>query len=61
MRGHVTDEKLVSELLTKLIGKLAAYEVILGKQKYLAGDVRQCPNNLYLSTDSLFVIGIHLG
>jgi hypothetical protein len=23
--------------------------------------VRQCPNNLYLSTDSLFVIGIHLG
>jgi hypothetical protein len=30
----------VEELLGQLEGKLDGYEVILGKQKYLAGDVR---------------------
>jgi hypothetical protein len=38
--GGETDEKLVEELVGKLEGKLDGYEVILGKQKYLAGDVR---------------------
>ena len=39
-RGGVTDEKRVEELLGQLESKLDGYEVILGKQKYLAGDVR---------------------
>jgi hypothetical protein len=30
----------VEELLGQLEGKLDGYETILGKQKYLAGDVR---------------------
>jgi glutathione S-transferase len=33
-----TDEKRVQELATMLEGKLAGYERILAKQKYLAGD-----------------------
>jgi len=37
-RGEVTDEKRVEQLLGQLEGKLDGYEVILGKQKYLAGD-----------------------
>jgi hypothetical protein len=37
--GGEPDEKLVEELLGKLEGKLDGYETILGKQKYLAGDV----------------------
>ena len=40
MLGGEADEKRVEELVVKLNGKLDAYEVILGKQKYLAGDVR---------------------
>ena len=38
--GGVTDEKRVEELLGQLEDKLDVYEAILGKQKYLAGDVR---------------------
>ena len=38
--GQATDEKLVEELSAQLEKKLDAYEVILGKQKYLAGNVR---------------------
>jgi glutathione S-transferase len=38
--GGVTDEKRVEELVGQLEGKLDGYEAILGKQKYLAGDVR---------------------
>jgi glutathione S-transferase len=38
--GGVADEKRVEELLGMLEGKLDGYEAILGKQKYLAGDVR---------------------
>ena len=41
-RGGVTDEKRVEELVGQFEGKLDGYEVILGKQKYLAGDVRAC-------------------
>ena len=38
--GKETNEVLVTELIAKLETKLDGYEVILGKQKYLAGDVR---------------------
>jgi glutathione S-transferase len=38
--GGVADEKRVEELLGMLEGKLDGYEAILGKQKYLASDVR---------------------
>jgi glutathione S-transferase len=45
--GQATDEKRVEELVAQLEGKLDGYEAILGKQKYLAGDVRSsfgtCP------------------
>jgi len=37
-RGLDTDEERAKEHLEKLSGKLDAYEVILSKQKYLAGD-----------------------
>jgi len=36
--GGVTDEKHVEELVGQLEGKLDGYEIILSKQKYLAGD-----------------------
>lgn len=39
-RGFQTDEKIVENSLKTFTAKLAAYEVILSKQKYLAGDVR---------------------
>jgi len=38
--GKKTNEPLVEELLERLADKLDAYEVILTKQKYLAGNVR---------------------
>jgi glutathione S-transferase len=37
-RGGKTDETRVAELTAALEGKLAAYDKILSKQKYLAGD-----------------------
>jgi len=39
-RGLPADEERVKELIPQLESKLDVYEVILGKQKYLAGDVR---------------------
>ncbi|KAH8109361.1 glutathione S-transferase [Phellopilus nigrolimitatus] len=39
LRGQATDEKRVAELEAALVEKLKVYEVILGKTKYLAGDV----------------------
>jgi glutathione S-transferase len=36
--GGKTDEARVQDLASKLEGKLAGYEAILSKQKYLAGD-----------------------
>jgi glutathione S-transferase len=39
-RGLTGNEALVQDLIPQLELKLDAYEVILGKQKYLAGDVR---------------------
>jgi glutathione S-transferase len=38
--GATPDEQRVQELLPQLESKLDAYETILGKQQYLAGDVR---------------------
>lgn len=39
MRGGATDDKIVESFTATLEAKLDAYEVILSKQKYLAGDV----------------------
>lgn len=39
-RGVPADETVASEKQTQLEGKLDGYEVILGKYKYLGGDVR---------------------
>lgn len=41
--GGKTDENVAAELLKTLDSKLDAYEKILSKQKYLAGDVRASP------------------
>jgi glutathione S-transferase len=38
MRGMKTDEALVAALTANLEAKLAGYEAILSKHKYLAGD-----------------------
>ena len=45
MLGQTTDEKNVEELVVQFEGKLDGYEAILGKQKYLAGDVRSPARN----------------
>ena len=37
------NEATVAEYLEKFEGKLNAFDVILGKQKYLAGNVRAFP------------------
>jgi len=39
MQGIASDEALAEKLWQGLQANLAAYEVILGKQKYLAGEV----------------------
>ena len=39
-RGQTPNEERVKELVSQLEGKLDGYEAILGRQKYLAGDVR---------------------
>lgn len=39
MKGGATNEAVVKEYTETLKAKLKAYEVILSKQKYLAGDV----------------------
>ena len=39
MLGKATDEARVAEEVEKLEEKLAGYERILSKQKYVAGDV----------------------
>jgi glutathione S-transferase len=39
-RGQTPDEERVKELIPQLESKLDAYDGILGRQKYLAGDVR---------------------
>jgi glutathione S-transferase len=39
MRGQASDKAVFDPLIAGLSAKLDAYEVILGKQKYLAGNV----------------------
>ncbi len=39
MRGLAANEALVSDRLALLTMRLAGYEAILGKQKYIAGNV----------------------
>jgi hypothetical protein len=39
MMGGKSDEAVFQDLVTTLSNKLAVYDKILGKQKYLAGDV----------------------
>lgn len=46
-RGQETDEVRAKEHLDKLEGKLDAYEAILGKQKYISGEV--CTRNRSVS------------
>ena len=38
--GQTTNEERAKELIAQIESKLDGYEAILGKQKYLAGDVR---------------------
>lgn len=46
MRGLQTNEQLAADLQATLEAKLKGYEIILSKQKYLAGDVS---TNHYIS------------
>ncbi len=39
LQGGITDEALCDRLLATLSAKLDVYDLILSKQKYLAGDV----------------------
>lgn len=47
VKGLVTDQGVLDAALAMLNAKLDGYEVILGKQKYLAGDVRSESTILY--------------
>jgi hypothetical protein len=47
-RGLTPDQALVDSLLAQLAAKLDAYEVILGKQTYLAGNVRFPPFSTFI-------------
>jgi hypothetical protein len=40
MWGHKADQAIVAEKTAILDNKLDAYNAILGKQRYVAGDVR---------------------
>jgi glutathione S-transferase len=55
--GQATNEALVTELVARLEIKLNGYEVILGKQKYLAGDVRHARR---VSEDDVLLMGSFL-
>lgn len=46
--GLEVDQKVLDDMLTKLDERLNGYERILGKQKYLAGNV-SISNNSFLS------------
>ncbi|KAF8516155.1 glutathione S-transferase-like protein [Hysterangium stoloniferum] len=55
LRGLATDEAVVAERLAGLTAKLEAYEVILGKQKYLAGDEVTLADLFHLPYGSVLV------
>ena len=52
--GLKTDEVRTQEHITKLNEKLDAYEAILSKQKYLAGDVSAPSNEIAEIITSFF-------
>ncbi|KAG2366652.1 glutathione S-transferase [Suillus spraguei] len=53
-RGLQTNEDRIKELLATLVPKLDAYEVILSKQKYLAGDSVTLADLAHLPYGTLF-------
>ncbi|KAH8826437.1 glutathione S-transferase [Flagelloscypha sp. PMI_526] len=55
LMGAPTDEALVAEYLEKLEPKLAAYDKILSKQKYLAGDEVSLADVFHLAHGALLV------
>ena len=55
--GEVTNKALVAELVGQFEVKLDAYEAILSKQKYLAGDVRHARR---VSGDDIVLMGSFL-
>jgi glutathione S-transferase len=55
MFGGTPDKDVYDALLKSLSAKLDAYEIILGKQKYLAGDVRCIILPRFRVLTSLFV------
>ena len=54
-RGLAADEECVKELISQE-SKLNAYEVILSKQKYLAGDMRPVSSFFERGTKKLLVL-----
>jgi glutathione S-transferase len=59
--GQTTNEALVTELVARLEIKLSGYEVILGKQKYLAGDELTLADLFHLPYGSLLFDTLNLG
>ena len=58
MHGVATNEANLQKHLTALNAKLDAYEVILGKSKYLGGDVSALPlleEGAYTDSISLYM------
>jgi len=59
--GATADEQRVQELLPQLERKLDAYEVILGRQKYLAGDEITLADLYHLPNGSILFDDVKLG
>ncbi|KAJ6516528.1 glutathione S-transferase [Mycena vitilis] len=53
--GHPVDQTIVAEGVAELSAKLDVYEVILGKQKFLAGDELTLADIFHLTFAPLFV------
>jgi hypothetical protein len=54
------DKAVVDKNMATLTSKLDAYDVILGKQKYLAGDVRMClVGFMQYSCSTCLIVGNH--
>ncbi|KAI0249087.1 glutathione S-transferase [Lactifluus subvellereus] len=60
MRGLATNEERVKELVPSLESKLDAYEVILSKQKYLAGDEVTLADLFHLPYGSVVIESLKL-
>ena len=60
-KGLTPDEKVVSQLADALNAKLVAYETILSRQKYLAGNVSYLRQILmyHMTSDNLICSGDH--